>query len=71
MTLATSQCGLYLTVDYILKSLVALPFSITVSKSKTIIQNFNFVFLSMESKHSLITFLFSTFRDKNFVRGME
>ena len=47
MTLATSQCGLYLTVDYILKSLVALPFSITVSKSKIIIQNFNFKFSSL------------------------
>ena len=44
MTLATS---LYLTVDYILKSLVALRFSITVSKSKTIIQNFNFKFSSL------------------------
>ena len=47
MTLATSQCGLYLTVDYILKSLVALPFSITVSKSKTIIHSFYFKFSSL------------------------
>ena len=47
MILVTTQCGLYFIVDYILKSLVAFLFSITVSKSKIIIQNFNFKFSSL------------------------
>ena len=42
----------------------ALPFSIVLTKSERFIQSFHFsvFFRLMESKHSLIKFIFSTFR---------
>ena len=50
--------------NYNLKISHALPFSIVLTKSERFIQSFHFsvFFRLMESKHSLIKFIFSTFR---------
>lgn len=63
--------GFCLFVNYILKRFDAFPFSIIASKNKTILTGFFFVFVLMKSKHSLITFIFSSFRKSNVFRRME